>query len=791
MKIPLRILVGETLEIDETVTNWGDVIDTWESYAVLWNQSGGLSVDPTAAPVLDMFGDEGISIKSVVKDMNDPKKLFTDYSRSFTVPASKKNNRIFKHYYNIDITNGLDSRELVPARLLMNNATYKVGNIRVEGVRMSKGLPLSYKITFIGKLSELSRKIGQDRLSSLNLSKYNISSFDIKSEMTNLVERDIMFPLSSRKERLVYNSTTRSLGIENVRNIAYIDSTPADDYGLIEKDVVGAMSVGTLLDEIELKYGFNFTGAMTNEYVRELRLWLHQTDKERSGELLFDTVDDITWRSSSITAFTRNNYSLQFNEPLGTPNTVGHLRYILYVKGIWTGDATIKMFRNGSQVASSSISDQFTSFIMPDGSNGDVYTFTVESATAVSADVEIEVLESEYHLAEGAYAYEGYYTKNIYPLDATATVGLVDTYVVNEHMPKMKVIDFLSSLFKMFNIVAEVDNTLNISTKHYDHFMSEGELKDVTQYVEIDSYDVNRPNIYSSLQMDFADPKVALELGYLAVNGKQYGELAYELVGNNAVRLSGSEYNIKVDNQRIPVEPLKDLSDFSETDIVYTLFSDLKGAEQQTKPSFTYIVKQFGVDPIAFYDDTTVTSSTGYTTPSNSFNPTTLNNIPSKSESLLGLYFGEELSEYNTTDYKEGLGLWNSFYRGVTAMMFNEDKRRVNFKAYIPQSVIVNLSLADTLHISNSFYNINSIETNFLTGMSKLDLTLVGRSELLQFHKSWDITNNSSTDVLHITYMDLNGEIVRGQVSTSTTTNFSMIGDVIGHSHNDYLSSKA
>lgn len=791
MKIPLRILIGDTLEIDEEITNWGDVIDSWETYAVLWNQSGGLSVDPTAAPVLDMFGDEGISIKSLVKDMSDPKKLFTDFSRSFTVPASKKNNRIFKHYYNIEITNGLDSRELVPARILMNNTTYKVGNIRVDGVRMSNGVALSYKITFIGKLSELSRKIGQDRLSSLDLDKYNISSLDMKSEIANLSERPIMFPLSSRDERLIYNSTTKSIGVDNVRNIAYIDSTPADDYGVVTKDVVGAMDVGTLLDEIQLKYGFNFTGAITNDYIRDLRLWLHKTNKERLGDLLVDSVDDITWRSTSTTSFTRNNYSLKFNEPSGTPNTPSHLRYILYVKGIWTGDATIKMFRNGSQVASSDVSDQFTSFMMPNGSNGDVYTFSVESSTPLTADVEIEVLESEYRLAGGAYAYEGYYTKAIFPLDATSTVGIVDTFVVNEHMPKMKVIDFLSSLFKMFNIVAEIDNSLNISTKHYDHFMSEGELKDITDYVDIEAYDINRPNMYSSLQMDFADPKVALELGYLAVNGKQYGELAYELIGNNGVRLSGSEYNLKLDNQRIPVEPLSDLSDFSSTTLLYTLFSDLKGAEQQVKPSFTYIVKRFGGDSIAFADDTTVTSSTAYTTPSNIYNTNTLNNVPSKTGSLLGLYFGEELNEYNTSDSKEGIGLWNSFYRGLTAMMFNEDKRRVTFKSHLPQGVILNLSLADTFRINNKFYNINSIDTNYLTGVSKLDLTLVGRSELIQFHTSWTITNNSNVNVLYITYMNLSGEVVYGQVSASATVTISMIGDLIGHSHNDYLSTKA
>ena len=132
MNIPIKIVVGEGLDL------------------------------------LDMFADEGISIKSVVKDMNDPKKLFTDFSRSFTVPASKQNNKIFKHYYNIEIQNSVDSRELIPAKILMNNSTYKTGNIRVEGARIVNGIATQYKVTFIGKLSELSRQIGKDKINELD-----------------------------------------------------------------------------------------------------------------------------------------------------------------------------------------------------------------------------------------------------------------------------------------------------------------------------------------------------------------------------------------------------------------------------------------------------------------------------------------------------------------------------------------------------------------------------------------------------------------------------------------------
>lgn len=38
----------------------------------------------------DSFKDESISIKESVKDFNDPKKLFTAFSKSFSIPASKK-----------------------------------------------------------------------------------------------------------------------------------------------------------------------------------------------------------------------------------------------------------------------------------------------------------------------------------------------------------------------------------------------------------------------------------------------------------------------------------------------------------------------------------------------------------------------------------------------------------------------------------------------------------------------------------------------------------------------------
>ena len=118
-------------------------------------------------------------------------------------------------------------------------------------------------------------------------------------------------------------------------------------------------------------------------------------------------------------------------------------------------------------------------------------------------------------------------------------------------------------------------------------------------------------------------------------------------------------------------------------------------------------------------------------------------------------------------------------------MMFDEDKRRVKFKSYLPDKILINLSLADTLKISNNYYNINSIETNYLTGVSMLDLILVGRSKLRQFETNFTVTNNIATD-LHITYVDINGAIAEATLTGSSTSNLPIVGEVIGFSHGEY-----
>ena len=71
--------------------------------------SGNPLGEPTFVRV-DFFDFESIEVTSTIQDFRDIGKVFTDYSKTFNLPASKTNNRIFKHYYNASIVNGFDAR---------------------------------------------------------------------------------------------------------------------------------------------------------------------------------------------------------------------------------------------------------------------------------------------------------------------------------------------------------------------------------------------------------------------------------------------------------------------------------------------------------------------------------------------------------------------------------------------------------------------------------------------------------------------------------------------------------
>ncbi len=55
---------------------------------------------------VELFKDESVSLTQTIQNVKDPAKIFTSFTKNFSLPATKTNNLLFKHYYNFDIVNG-------------------------------------------------------------------------------------------------------------------------------------------------------------------------------------------------------------------------------------------------------------------------------------------------------------------------------------------------------------------------------------------------------------------------------------------------------------------------------------------------------------------------------------------------------------------------------------------------------------------------------------------------------------------------------------------------------------
>ena len=117
---------------------------------------------------VDMFDDESVVITQTIKNVQDIGKIFTDFTRTFSLPASKTNNKIFKHYYNYHIQNGFDARTRKPANIELNTLPFTDGRVKLEGVDLKDNKPHTYKITFFGSTVTLKDLVGDDTLSGLS-----------------------------------------------------------------------------------------------------------------------------------------------------------------------------------------------------------------------------------------------------------------------------------------------------------------------------------------------------------------------------------------------------------------------------------------------------------------------------------------------------------------------------------------------------------------------------------------------------------------------------------------------
>ena len=267
---------------------------------------------------LELFKDESVSITDSKKSVRDIAKVFTAFSKTFTVPASRNNNKIFKHYYNYDIVNGFDARIRKDANIELNNLPYKKGKIKLEGVDLKNNKPYSYKITFFGSTVELKDILGDDKLSAItSLTTYN-ELYDYTTIKTflglNPNTNDVIVPLITHTQRLYYEDGVHG---EDTGNLWYESGTgTSHHHGVLWSELKYAIRLDAILKQIESFYGISFSSDFfnnTNDHYYNLFMWLHRKKGkvENPSGLIENIVDGFTNETDTNTAS-----RIQYNEQL-------------------------------------------------------------------------------------------------------------------------------------------------------------------------------------------------------------------------------------------------------------------------------------------------------------------------------------------------------------------------------------------------------------------------------------------------------------------------------------------
>jgi hypothetical protein len=674
---------------------------------------------------IDLFKDESVSITQTIQNIRDIKKIFTDFTKTFSIPASKVNNKIFKHYYNFDITDGFDARNKVAANIELNNIPFKKGFVKLEGVQLKKNKPYAYKITFFGETVNLKDLVGDDELSglsSLNSLNENYNSTRVRQLLQTLTSStNLITPLITHGTQLFYNSSN-SAHTNDTGNL-YYHTGSSHDHGVTWTDLKYALRLQSIIDAIETKYSITFSNDFFNDSsnttFHNLFMWLHR----KKGDV--EPAEQVEMQFGQVSLWSAyNTPSPRLFNQQGSLVVAGTL--VTSPAQIFSHSLTmtptdlnvsydIQIFRNGSLYYSKQ-NNTGTTILSQSDFTLTAGSFTLKIGTADSSGITFNTsnIVWEVNGIEGGESLSGGWT-DIWRNGSQLTTSTTFEFVITEQIPKMKVLDFLTGLFKMFNLTAFVDTDGTIVVRTLDSFYNASSTTwTIDEFVDVKSSSVDLALPYKEVKLAYKGLKTFLAIQYEQLENKGWGTLDFSL-DNAKYDAPEESYSIDLPFEHLQYQRLVNSNGGANTDIQWGWFVNDNQEATYSLPLLFYPIKISGGTAISFRNTASSHQSlTVYNVPSNSL-------ALASGTSTTNINFSLEQNEY-TLDTSFTGTLFENFYKNFLTDIYNNKRRLTKVKAYIPLKMIYNLKLNDQISLNNNSYRINSITTNLTTGESSIEL---------------------------------------------------------------------
>lgn len=688
MKVALYIYVDENVVLEDALTVDNTLI-TIDDTDITADMTGYISNQVVnVAKRIELFDDEKISITSSIQNVNDISKVFTDYSQSFTIPASDNNNEIFRHWYENALDNGFDQRQRYAGYIEIDTQVFRIGKWQLESATIKNNRVEDYKLTFYGVLKSLTDKFGEDKLkdiAELNDYTINYSGTTVQNKITTTSDSDILFPLITSNRVWQYGGGGSEDISQNSHHIHYTEISPA-------------LKVARVFDAIASKYNINFNGNfLTQSRFTKAYLWLK--NKEAFSPLAqkklieFTNIDIQT----SILEIYNNYYIIDTSYIIGSDNyNGGAINITLSTSTNWQ----VTLFVDGVQLyVQSGTGTNIYVGVGDISGNYQLYLSTAQSCTytgSISASVTIYDEQNN--------------TQTTFTTSATIVPGSISSNLdLPSFMPDMKVTDFFSGILKMFNLTAFSYDEENYTLEQLENWYYQGNIKQYSEYC-ISDFEFERIKPYKKVNFNYEKSESILNKSYSDANQKEYGDLSYPF------NTDGADYSVK-----LPFENII-FNKFTGTNLQvgYAIKTDL--TPYVPKPIILYQYENAVCD-FYFNDGTTTNQITNYNV---------MGQDVSYQTQMHTLNFGVEFSSYTLNTVSNTL--FKDYYFDYLNNLYNLKSRMVKVTMRLPYSELLALRLNDRIVIRDKRYIINSFTTDLDTFESKFELIQDFRS--LNFNNS-------------------------------------------------------
>jgi len=658
---------------------------------------------------IDLFDDEKISVTSSIQNINDISKTFTDFSQTFTVPATKQNNKIFRHWYDNSNDSPFSTLVKSDAYIEIDTITFRKGKIQLESANLEDGQAKDYSITFIGTLGNLKDTFAGKMLKDLTDTTYNFvyTPDEVLSKVTgDGASEDVMFPLISSKRLWGYGD-----GNGATNNIAN------PDYPIRYNELFPAIRLRAVLNMIETQFGINFDGTteQPSPFLSDARFtnaYLYLKNRE---EFIYIPSDELFTFQTTTSGFPpsgagadfkwqgANTSNGTFTSSSGTSDVVLKEVIVDLYPNISGVPFQINLWSNTTNTIVNSITTTSTSGLQSfslmnsylNNYSGETHSIRIVSFLPITFSSSSKIIL----LTKGFISATQTLTKT-----SSQTV-IPGNLSIRNYMPEIKIEDFFSGLLKMFNLTCFSEDGINYTLKTIDDYYLGGSDIDITKYIIQDKKSLNRVKTYKKINFDYEKSESVINVGFESINGIPYGSLRY----SNSPPTEGEEYSVK-----LPFEDLNFSNLNALLQVGYALKTDYSSYIPKPIILYDYNSANATTAPAFYWSNFLVATGVAFTK-YKAFGQETL-----ISGETYGLNFNEQQS--TLTNQIVNNSLYQNYYSEYFTNIFNFKARLVKVSAILPTSILTTLKLNDNVIIRDTKYLINTFTTDLTTGLVQFEL---------------------------------------------------------------------